>query len=125
MFDFFERMKGKDVNKRVVEHLIQAGGLDCLDSNRSKLLGCFEEVIEKMTIAARYAQDGQVGLFQSLDQDIYTDIIEGSSYVEMSHLEQLRLEKELTIIYQFIRWTNLLSNGVHVLVWSIWDNRFK
>ena len=33
--------------------------------------------------------------FQSLDQDIYTDIIEESTYVELAHLEQLRLEKEI------------------------------
>jgi DNA polymerase-3 subunit alpha len=95
VFDFFNRLKGRDVNKRVVEHLIRAGALDCLDENRSKLLGCFEDILDKMQSSARHSSEGMMGLFQTLDEDFYTDILNDSSYKEFGHLELLRFEKEL------------------------------
>ena len=95
VFDFFNRLKGRDVNKRVVEHLIRSGALDCLDENRSKLLGCFEDILDKMQSSARHSSEGMMGLFQTLDEDFYTDILNNSSYKEFGHLELLRFEKEL------------------------------
>ena len=96
VFDFFNRLKGRDVNKRVVEHLIRSGALDCLEKNRSKLLGCFEDILDKMQVSARHSSEGMMGLFQTLDEDFYTDILNDSSYKEFNHLELLRFEKELT-----------------------------
>ncbi|MBL6722739.1 MAG: DNA polymerase III subunit alpha [Candidatus Margulisbacteria bacterium] len=96
LLDFFERLKNKDVNKRVIEHLVKAGGLDCLDSNRSKILGCFEEILDKMHASSRHASAGQVGLFQSLDTDFYTDILNESVTHTYAPLELLRFERELT-----------------------------
>ena len=94
-YDFFDRVKGRDVNKRVVEHLIRAGALDCVDENRSKLLGVYEDILDKMATSMRHQQEGQVGLFQTLDQDFYTDLLEESTYKEIPQLELLRYEKEL------------------------------
>ncbi|MEK9726960.1 MAG: DNA polymerase III subunit alpha, partial [Candidatus Margulisiibacteriota bacterium] len=94
-FDFFNRIKGQDVNKRVVEHLIRAGALDSVEKNRSKLLGCYEDILEKMHTSMRHQQAGQVGLFQTLDEDFYSDILNSTSFKEIPDLELLRHEKEL------------------------------
>ena len=51
IFNLFDRLKTKDVNKRVFEHLIKAGALDELDKNRSKLLGCYEDILDKIRIS--------------------------------------------------------------------------
>jgi DNA polymerase III subunit alpha len=96
VFDFFNRLKGKDVNKRVVEHLIKTGALDCLEKNRSRLVGCYEEIMEKMNISARHSNKDQVGLFETLDEDIYTDILNGNAFRDIPILELLRYEKEIT-----------------------------
>ena len=94
MFDFFNRIKGLDINKRVVEMFIKSGALDGLDDNRSKLLGVYEEILDKMQVSARHASAGQVGLFQTLDEDFYTDILNQESFAELDQLELLRMERE-------------------------------
>jgi DNA polymerase-3 subunit alpha len=95
VFDFFDRLKGKDVNKRVVEHLIRAGALDSIDANRSKLLACYEQILDKMTVSMRHQNAGQVGLFQTLDNDFYSDILSNATYQDIPKLALLRNEKEL------------------------------
>ncbi|MGA0241598.1 MAG: DNA polymerase III subunit alpha, partial [Candidatus Marinamargulisbacteria bacterium] len=95
VFDFFDRLKGKDVNKRVVEHLIRAGALDSIDANRSKLLACYEQILDKMTVSMRHQNAGQVGLFQTLDSDFYSDILSNATYQDIPKLALLRNEKEL------------------------------
>lgn len=42
IFDFVERMKGKTINKRQMEHLIMAGAFDSLSSNRRQLFDNLE-----------------------------------------------------------------------------------
>ena len=96
VFDFFNRLKSSDVNKRVVEHLIKVGALDSLDDNRSKLLAVYEDILEKMQVSARHSTQGQVGLFQTLDEDFYNDILNTETYRAFDGLELLRFEKELT-----------------------------
>jgi len=96
VFDLFNRLNGKDVNKRVFDHLIKAGALDTLDPNRSKLLGCYEDILDKMQVSSRHSLQGQVGLFQTLDEDFYTDILNCESYKTYPALELLRFERELT-----------------------------
>ncbi len=93
VYDFFRRLSG--VNKRVVEHLIKAGALDVLDNDRAKLLGCYEDILEKMQVSSRHSHQDQMGLFQTLDEDIYTDILAHSPHQSVSLLALLRCEKEL------------------------------
>ena len=94
VFDFFNRIKDLDVNKRVVEAFIKAGALEVLEENRSKLLAVYEDIMDKMQVSARHASAGQVGLFQTLDQDFYTDILNQSNFFEYDHLELLRMERD-------------------------------
>lgn len=113
MYDFFHRLKGSDVNKRVVEHLIKAGAFAAIESNKNKLLGCYEPVMEKMHISSKHQQSGMIGLFESLDEDVFTDIINGSTHAGFSELELLKMEKDLVGDYltahpldQFLAMTN-------------------
>ena len=75
--------------------MIRAGALDSIEKNRSKLLGCYEDILDKMQVSMRHQQEGQVGLFQTLDEDFYSDILESSAFREIPDLELLRHEKEL------------------------------
>ena len=94
-YDFFDRVKGRDVNKRVVEHLIRAGALDCVDENRSKLLGVYEDILDKMATSMRHQQEGQVGLFQTLDQDFFTQTYWKSTIKKSLNWNCCGMKKEL------------------------------
>ncbi len=95
LFDFFNRLNGRDINKRVFEHLIRVGALDDIDPNRSRLLGCYEQILEHMAHSRRHRMAGQVGLFDTLEEDHYTDLLDAADYREYTTLALLQMEKEL------------------------------
>jgi DNA polymerase-3 subunit alpha len=67
--DFMDRVDGKAVNKRVIEHLIKTGAFDFCGASRKKL---FDGVDGSIATAAANARDraaGQSGFFDMLAED--------------------------------------------------------
>ena len=62
-FEMVERVGARVANKRMLENLIRAGALDCLDSNRRKLFEGVDRLIKTASAAEREKDSGQESLF--------------------------------------------------------------
>ena len=51
------------VNKRLVENLIYAGAFDCFKISRSKLIGAYEDVLERAQIIVKERESDQLSIF--------------------------------------------------------------
>ena len=63
LFDFAQRVDGKQVNRRVFEALIKCGALDGIPGNRAAKLAALDTAIELAARTTRDAELGQVSLF--------------------------------------------------------------
>ncbi|HET6274940.1 MAG TPA: DNA polymerase III subunit alpha [Candidatus Cybelea sp.] len=63
LFDFAQRVDGKQVNRRVFEALIKCGALDGIPGNRAAKLAALDTAIELAARMTRDAELGQVSLF--------------------------------------------------------------
>ena len=96
--DFCERMYGKEMNKRALESLIKAGGLDCVCPNRASMLIGFEHLLEEIDAAYKNNVAGQINLF---DNPALTPAKSYSlpSVSELKPAELLAMEKETTGLF--------------------------
>lgn len=96
--DFCERMHGKEMNKRALESLIKAGALDCVCSNRHRMLSGYEAIIEDIDAVQKRNISGQITLFDSANAA-------GKSQYMLPQVEEfppvqlLAMEKETTGLY--------------------------
>jgi DNA polymerase III alpha subunit len=63
LFDFAQRVDGKQVNRRVFEAMIKCGALDGIPGNRAAKLAALDTAIELAARTTRDAELGQVSLF--------------------------------------------------------------
>ncbi len=96
LYNFCERMNGKDLNRRTAENLIKCGAFDEFDLNRRQMLGIYESMIENIDAQVRRNVSGQLNLFGSAEQS--------SSYNpdpmdEYPQSQLLAMEKETTGLY--------------------------
>lgn len=97
--DLFERMHGRDLNKRAVESLIKCGALDGMGYNRREMLEGYQAIL--MDIDDRYKNnlEGQLNLFDS------PELAPKKSQRTLPHKEEfppqikLAMEKEVTGLY--------------------------
>jgi DNA polymerase III subunit alpha len=61
--DFFSRLDTHSVNRRQLENLTRAGGLDCLDRNRQKVFTGIETLMRHAVAAQNDRDSNQIGLF--------------------------------------------------------------
>ena len=61
--DFANRLDPKVINKRQMENLIRAGGLDCLNPNRRQLFTGLERILKEAVSAHQDRTSDQMGLF--------------------------------------------------------------
>ena len=65
LYDFLDRMHGKDLNRRAVECLIKCGAFDSFGHNRKQMSECYERLFESIESSHRNNLAGQVSLFSS------------------------------------------------------------
>lgn len=58
----------KYVNKRLVENLIYAGAFDCFKIYRSRLMGVYEELLDRASAIQKEKDSNQISLFGMLDE---------------------------------------------------------
>ncbi|MGB3368334.1 MAG: DNA polymerase III subunit alpha, partial [Acidaminobacteraceae bacterium] len=68
--EFCEKIDSHELNKRAVESLIKAGAFDDMGVFRSRLLASYERIIEGIQIDRRKNVQGQVSLFNSMQESI-------------------------------------------------------
>ena len=100
IYDFLNRMDGKEINKRVVENLIKAGAFASLSGTRKQLMSVYASYMEGVIRDRKQNMAGQMSLFDIADPDARADI--GSSLPdigEYSKNEMLAFEKEVLGVY--------------------------
>ena len=88
------------INKRVVENLIKAGALDCLEGNRNQKMTVYTQIIDSINQDKKHTMAGQLSLF-----DIAPEEDKKEFEIRMPNLEEydketvLSYEKEVLGIY--------------------------
>ena len=73
IFDFCNRMSGADVNRRAIESLIYAGAFDSISPNRRQYIEALENVISLCDGRYKRSISGQIGLFDTSDDNSNDD----------------------------------------------------
>lgn len=96
--DFLDRCAGAELNKRMLEQLINCGAFDSLGIERSKLLAVYESALEGTARNKRDNIKGQLNLFDVMDEEESTEM-EFPDIPELDKKTLLRLEKQATGMY--------------------------
>ncbi len=86
------------VNKRLVENLIYAGAFDCFGVYRSRLIGVYEEVLDKAQAITKERESDQMSFFELLGEPEKIEVI----YPNVSEYDQktkLVYEKSVLGVY--------------------------
>ena len=95
--DFCRRVSGKDLNRRAVENLIQAGAFDSMNCKRKSLMYFAGTLLEMISRSARNNVEGQMDLFGDFDEKGTSDTkIVMPDVGEYSSQELMAREKEVT-----------------------------
>ncbi len=97
--DFLRRMGDGELNKRAVENLIKCGAMDCLGNRRSELLAVYDTMMDSVSATRKKNIDGQMGLFEMLEESDKATAIPIPSLPEINRSELMAMEKETTGIY--------------------------
>ena len=96
--DFCRRMSTQGLNRRILEPLIGAGALDCLDYGRRDMLQGIDEVLDSLADGHSSPIEGQMSLFgdgaSAADGDLTLP-----RTADFPLLQRLQLEKEATGLY--------------------------
>lgn len=97
LFDFIERMNGKELNKRAIENLIRSGAFDAFPHNRKEMLRSYEHIVNSIDEYNRRNVEGQLDFFNvgGVSKPHYK-IVKAD---EFSHKELLAMEKDTTGLY--------------------------
>ena len=101
LFDFCRRVDLRKVNRRTIEGLIKSGAFDLIGGHRAQLMAVLEKATQEGAIYQRDLQQGQTGLFTSIDGQPSPDITSGTlpDVEEWDESQLLRLEKESVGFY--------------------------
>ena len=97
--DFVQRMDEGELNKRAVENFIKCGAMDCFGYHRSQLLAVYDQIMDSVAHTRKKTLDGQIGMFDLLDQNEPAVSIPIPDLAEMNKVDLMQLEKETTGIY--------------------------
>lgn len=97
LWDFCERVSGRELSKKALENLIMAGAFDGLGANRRQMLESYGMILDGVGKDRRSVIDGQLGLFDSaVSQPTDTELPYRPEYDKK---RLLAMEKEATGIY--------------------------
>ena len=88
------------INKRVVENLIKAGALDCLEGNRNQKMTVYTQIIDSINQAKKHTMAGQLSLFDIAPEEDKNEFeIRMPQAAEYPKETILTFEKEVLGIY--------------------------
>ena len=99
--DFITRMSMKDtLNKKVIENLIKAGALDCLEGTRKQFMSIYLQILDHVNQEKKYAMSGQMTLFDLVGEEEKSQFeIRMPDVGEYARENMLAFEKEVLGIY--------------------------
>ena len=71
--EFLERISECDLSKRIVESLIKAGALDCLEGNRRQKMMIYTSIMDNISQSKKKMMAGQMSLFDIVDDELKSD----------------------------------------------------
>ena len=86
------------VNKRLVENLIYAGAFDCFGVYRSRLIGAYEEVLDKAQVITKERESDQLSIFGMMAEPEKITVTY-PSVKEYEQKEKLVYEKNVLGVY--------------------------
>lgn len=115
--NFITRMSGNELNKRVVENLIKAGALDCLEGSRRQKMMVYTQIMDSVQHEKKNSMAGQLSLMDIVGEEEKKDFAISLPQVEDYDKETiLSFEKEVLGIYisghPLERYTKILANNV-------------
>lgn len=99
LMDFCERLYDKELNRRALESMIQAGAFDSMGFHRSQMLAVYERVVDAVANERRKNVEGQLDLFGMGVENVPDEEIAMPNLPEMGKKELLALEKQTTGLY--------------------------
>lgn len=94
--EFFGAVDTKKINKKVIECLIKAGGLDGFGYHRAQLMNGYEKFLEAADLARRDREVGQGNLFALMDEtDAAQEAVRLEECQPWSRAARLAYEKEV------------------------------
>lgn len=98
--EFLERISECELSKRIVESLIKAGALDCLEGNRRQKMMIYTSIMDNISQSKKKMMAGQMSLFDIVDDELKSDFeIKFPKVNEFSKQELLAFEKEVIGLY--------------------------
>lgn len=98
--EFLERNSGREVNKRVMESLIKAGALDCLNGNRKQFMQSYATIMDNVSARKKNSLDGQMSIFDMVSAEEKKNFeFRLPNVPEYEKAELLAMEKESLGIY--------------------------
>lgn len=94
LYEFCSRVRGSQVNKRVMESLVKCGALDSLNALRAQLLAGLEEAMRWAEQKANGSNSSQMGLFASSTNKNGNGHPELPKVDEWTDTDKLRNERE-------------------------------
>ena len=92
--DFISRMRGGDLNRRMIEALIKAGTFDRLGVYRSRLLAAYEALIDRAAEQGKNGVAGQLDMFSGAIAAEQPTLFSYPPLPELSAREKLVMERE-------------------------------
>ena len=96
--DFCRRMSGKELNRRAVESLIQAGAFDSLGAKRRAMVQMLDQVLDSIADDGRKNVAGQLDLFGGEDGGAMAEV-PVPQVDEYSRAELMAMERSVTGLY--------------------------
>ena len=99
-YEFIDAIDAKELNKKAIESLIQAGAFDCINDNRAVLMAVCEDAVKRAQNRAKTGGKAQISLFQ---MDDFADTTQVSPELprlkNFSEDQLLTMEKEMLGVY--------------------------
>ncbi|MCD7806121.1 MAG: DNA polymerase III subunit alpha, partial [Lachnospiraceae bacterium] len=98
--DFLTRTDGSECNRRMIEHFIKAGAMDCLPGNRRQFMEMYVPIMEQLAVNKKNHIAGQMTLMDLLGTEEKEEFeIAMPDLAEYSKEELLSMEKAVLGIY--------------------------
>ncbi|WP_346707785.1 DNA polymerase III subunit alpha [Massilistercora timonensis] len=98
--DFIERMSGKEVNKRTIEHFIKSGAFDSLGGTRKQFMVVYVQLMDQVNQERKYSMTGQMSLFDLVGEEEKAEFDTQMPDVgEYEKETRLSFEKEVLGVY--------------------------
>lgn len=101
IYEFVDSIDPKELNRKAIESLIQAGALDDIHPNRAVLMAVCDEAVAAAQKRARNSEKNQISFFQ-MDESLAVEVRRTPELPKIANFEKdqlLAMEKEMLGVY--------------------------